>query len=196
MRRCHVPASDRKSCHTSIHGAVAQMVERSLCMREVQGSIPCSSIPSRHHRLFFLFFLSVWGCRSRGNASDPCQVWIRMAGVDAVDENNIAIHEWKTKANQTDETTNEDTMDTTMEWCIPTQRCRDASRDAKANLLEKTGRDRASSSTKQPEREKNRIPDVSELQAALRSQGKRTTIMSISSRHVHWRRDREIPGVL
>ena len=25
------------------HGDVAQMVERSLCMREVQGSIPCIS---------------------------------------------------------------------------------------------------------------------------------------------------------
>lgn len=52
----HVQASGRTPCHTSIHGAVAQMVERSLCMREVQGSIPCSSNPDRNgsHLSFFL----------------------------------------------------------------------------------------------------------------------------------------------
>lgn len=57
VRRCHVQASDRRFCHMSIHGAVAQMVERSLCMREVQGSIPCSSNPDRNGSplSFFLF---------------------------------------------------------------------------------------------------------------------------------------------
>jgi hypothetical protein len=36
------------------HGGVAQMVERSLSMREAQGSIPCSStffVTCYHHRL-------------------------------------------------------------------------------------------------------------------------------------------------
>jgi hypothetical protein len=37
------------------HGGVAQMVERSLSMREAQGSIPCSST----------FFVTCWACSSR-----------------------------------------------------------------------------------------------------------------------------------
>ncbi len=37
----------------SFIGDVAQMVERSLCMREVQGSMPCISTISLFNNLFF-----------------------------------------------------------------------------------------------------------------------------------------------
>ena len=47
-------ASAEKSRLQAAKGGVAQMVERSLCMREVPGSIPGVSIPFAHAHLLFV----------------------------------------------------------------------------------------------------------------------------------------------